>query len=299
MRAYQDELTTKREAPPAGEVRALVSSSRRPVELAVSTKPAAAWPWPSAAPPPASRASAAAAAAARTVWLVAEEVKPPQVPAPESQPRAVDAGWARLADYDQAYGSWRQRWLSAPQQEQEVGAGEAATCTTAAGDAGGAGSMPVSRTAEKVGGAAAHGATCVAARAARARPARRTTETAPVPLEPRDDIEPTSTAAVAPPAAGVLTEGRRAQMRCQMVQTEGATLAESHRAHAAFMIQRALIRAAIRQRASRPQREADSGTPSRPPEQRPTDAGGPTDAGCPADAGASSSSPPVQPGGHP
>ena len=122
MRAYQDELTTEREAPPAGEVRALVGSSRRPVELAVSTKPAAPWPWPSAAPPPASRASAAAAAAASTVWLVAEEVTPPQEPAPESQPRAVDAGWARLADYDQAYGSWRQRWLSAPQPEQEVAA---------------------------------------------------------------------------------------------------------------------------------------------------------------------------------
>ena len=56
-----------------------------------------------------------------------------------------------------------------------------------------------------------------------------------MPPEPRGDIEPPSTAAMAPPAAGVLTEGRRAQMRCQMVQTEGATLAESRRAHAAFM----------------------------------------------------------------
>ena len=96
-----------------------------------------------------------------------------------------------------------------------------------------------------------------------------------------------------------LTEGRRAQMRCQMVQTEGATLAESRRVHAAFMIQRALIRAAIRQRAPLPQRAADSGTPSRPPEQRPTDAGDPADAGDHTDAGASSSGPPVQPGGHP
>jgi hypothetical protein len=58
-------------------------------------------------------------------------------------------------------------------------------------------------------------------------------------------------------------------MRCQMVQTEDTTLAESNRVQAAFMIQRA----ATRQLASRKQREADSGTTSCPPVLGPTDAG--------------------------
>ena len=90
-------------------------------------------------------------------------------------------------------------------------------------------------------------------------PARRTTETAPI----LDESQTTDT--VAWPAA----EKRPTQMRCQMVQTEDSTLAESTRVQAAFMIQRA----ATRQHASRQQREADSGTTSCPPVLGPADAG--------------------------
>jgi hypothetical protein len=229
MRDCHEELTRKREEPPTGEMRSHVNNCLRPVELAVSTKPAAAWPWPSATLPPASHVpgaqtrSASAGPAANTVWLVAQEIKPP---APVSQPPAVDAGWARLADYDQAYGSWRQRWLSAPQQE--IGAGDDSTCFTAAG-------------------------------AADTKPARRTTETAPI----------LTGSPITASMAGPAPEQSRAQMRCQMVQTEDTTLAESNRVQAAFMIQRA----ATRQLASRKQREADSGTTSCPPVLGPTDAG--------------------------
>ena len=253
MRGCHGELTRKREEPPAGEVRSHVNNCLRPVELAVSTKPAAAWPWPSATLPPTSRVpsaqprSASAGPAANTVWLVAQEIKPP---APVSQPRAVDAGWARLAEYDQAYGSWRQRWLSTPQQE--IGAGDDSTCVTAAGAAD---MKPARRTVEKIG-EGDHSTSVTATGAANTMPARRTTETAPI----LDESPTTDT--VAWPAA----EKSPAQMRCQMVQTEDSTLAESTRVQAAFMIQRA----ATRQHASRQQRE---GTNSCPPVLGPTDAG--------------------------
>ena len=167
-----------------------------------------------------------------------------------SQPRAVDAGWARLAEYDQAYGSWRQRWLSTPQQE--IGAGDDSTCVTAAGAAD---MKPARRTVEKIG-EGDHSTSVTATGAANTMPARRTTETAPI----LDESPTTDT--VAWPAA----EKSPAQMRCQMVQTEDSTLAESTRVQAAFMIQRA----ATRQHASRQQRE---GTNSCPPVLGPTDAG--------------------------
>ena len=229
MRGCHDELTKKREEPPVGEVRSHVDNCLRPVELAVSTKPAAVWPWPSATLPPASHVQSAqpgsnsAGPDANTIWLVAQEIKSP---APVSQPPAVDAGWARLADYDQAYGSWRQRWFSAPLQE--IGAGSDSTCVTAAG-------------------------------VADTKQVRHATETAPS----------LTASPITAPSARPAAEQSRAQMRCQMVQTEDSMLTESNRLQAAFVIQRA----AIRQRASGQRREPDSGTSSGPPVLGPTDAG--------------------------